>query len=128
VRRRNARYIGRSSSDSYGLDTLTSAERVILGPLIRGQFIRNPRIEQDIAKNGLAAMARLCTARSLLGFEFILVIVASVLAIAGFGPAASVFAVLFLVNGGLGIIRAISATRAQKRWRSEQQELRKGGA
>ena len=119
VRRYNRRYVGHSASDRYGLDTLTSAERVVCGPLIRGQFNRNPRIEQDLEKNGLPAMARLCSARALLGFEFIFVIMASALAISGSGAAASVFVILFLLNGALGIIRAISATRAQKKWRSE---------
>jgi hypothetical protein len=127
VRRHNAEYPGPPAGDRYGLDTLTWAERVIYGPLIRGQLKRNPQLDQALEKNGPAAMARLCSARTLLSFEFILAVVAAVLAISGTAAAAAVFGCLFLLFGALSGIRAMSATRAQKRWRAEHQGIQRGG-
>jgi hypothetical protein len=64
-------------------------------------------------------MARLCSARALFSLDFLLVILAIILAISGLGGAASIVVVLFILVGALVVIRGMSATRAGKRWRSE---------
>jgi hypothetical protein len=119
VRKDSAGRSDQSADDAYGLATLTPAERMICGPLIRRQFHRNPRIEEDLDKNGLPAMARLCSARALFSIDFLLGMAGITLVISGIGGAASIFVLLFVLVGALVVIRGMSATRAGKRWRSE---------
>ena len=100
------------------LSSLTRAERVLCGRLIRRQVERGPRVQQTLAKYGPEGTARLCSARALWLFEVIFGVVAAALSIAGQGRAAAPFVVLFLLTFELAVMRFISAGKAGRRWRS----------
>jgi hypothetical protein len=112
----------------YGLDSLTPLERVICGPLIKRQFDRGPRIQREMAIYGLRGTARLCSGRAISVFTVGFVLAFMALSIAGEGVGASVFLVLLLASGALGVARLLSAARAGRKWRSENTLSRPGGS
>jgi hypothetical protein len=109
---------GTPAAVGYGLDSLTWAERVICGPLIRRQFGDGLRIQRILSKYGLRGTARLCSARAFLAFCWIFAVLAIPLALVGEGIGEAILFCLAVLNGVLAELRVISAVRAGKKWRS----------
>jgi hypothetical protein len=101
------------------LMSLTSIERVLCGSLIRRQLANASLAGRLRRKYGLEGAVRLCSARAMNVYAFLIGVVCVAFAIAGDGDiAVPTFLVLLLV-GLLAIMRVVSAARTGKRWRDE---------
>jgi|ERR1700722_13461718 len=109
----------------YGLGSLTWAERLICGPLIKRQFERGPRIQQDLTKYGLLGTARLYSARTFGFFTLCFVVLGIPLVVAGEGTGIAVTFCLALLNAVIAELRVVSGVRAGRKWRSQKSDLRR---
>jgi hypothetical protein len=102
--------------------SLTGIERWFCGALILRQLDRGPKIPREVAKYGPEGCVKVCSARAIQIYNLPVGVAAVGFAIAGLVPAAiGLFALVWLI-GALGVIRAISASKAGRRWRSRPQE------
>jgi hypothetical protein len=101
------------------LGSLPSVERFLCGALILRQLDRGPRIPREVDKYGPEGCVKVCSARAIQIYNFPLGVLAVGFAVAGVSSfAIGVFALVWLM-GALSIVRAISASRAGRRWRSK---------
>jgi hypothetical protein len=104
------------------LESLTVLERLACTRLILRQLARSdPRIDAEIEKYGPEGSVRLWSARAL-GGGYVLPLAALVagFAVAGVAVVTEILAGLMWIAGMLGVIRAVSASRAGRRWRAKR--------
>jgi hypothetical protein len=116
---------GTPAAQQYGLESLTWAERVICGPLIRRQYEHGPRVQLELEKYGPRGTARLYSARAFTVLLFAFGVLTIPMTVVG-GIAEAIPFCLAMLNAVLGVLRSISAKRARKKWRSENPGIHTG--
>ncbi len=100
------------------LGSLPTVERRLCGAMIMRQLDRGPRTPREVEKYGPEGCVKVCSARALQVYLYPVGIATVAFAVAGMASVAIALFVFVFVIGALGVARAISASKAGKRWRS----------
>ena len=100
------------------LRSLPAVERRLCGPLILRQVDRGPWTPREVEKYGPEGCIRLCSCRAMQVYTYPIIIVGVGFSVAGISSAEIVSIIVLLTVGALGIVRAISASKAGREWRA----------
>lgn len=96
---------------------LPRLERTFLGPLIRRQLTRGGRRRRELERYGPAGAVDLCRVRALQVYMLGFAVLATVLAVTGFGIEAALIFGLMVLLAVAAISRAIRGAAEGRRWR-----------
>lgn len=100
------------------LGTLPGIERWLCGALISRQIDRGPWTPREVEKYGPGGCIKICSARAFQVYTLLFGALAIGCAVAHLAAGAIALFILVGLTGTFGIVRAISASVAGRRWRS----------
>ncbi len=106
-----------TENQAAALGSLTSVERLICTRLIDRQLFHGGRTERDLAKYGLDGTVKLCSARAMQAYVYVVALVGVVLAVTGAIQAAVAVLIVLRMIFLMFLARCVSAARTGRRWR-----------
>src|SRR6185312_1046729 len=100
------------------LATLPGIERWLCGALISRQLDHGPKIPREVEKYGPEGCIQICSGRAFQVYLLLFGVLGVAMVLAHVAPGAITLFILAGSSSVLGISRAVSASKAGRRWRS----------